>query len=63
MADNAVGIKNSTPAFDLDVTGEINASSYITTTPNASGNPNGYFLDSTLAAWTSAGNTVQASTH
>ena len=60
MADNAVGIKNSTPAFDLDVSGEINASSYITTTPNASGSPNGYLLDGTLAAWTSAGNTVQA---
>ena len=58
MADNRVGVKTTTPAFELDVSGNIGVSGYIF--PEiAAGTTYGTILDPTNATWTSAGNLSQ----
>jgi len=58
MADGQVGVKTTTPAFDLDVSGNIGVSGYIY--PEiAAGTTYGTIVDGTSADWTTAGNLSQ----
>jgi hypothetical protein len=58
MADNNVGVKTTTPGFDLDVSGNIGVSGYIY--PEiAAGTTYGTIVDGTSADWTTAGNLSQ----